>query len=142
MKDNHDNEQYFFDSGTLLWLADLVERFEPAVAGWMGHAAPFSFEAAFRPATGIERVLVGTPSVIGMASLDAALEVWDEVDMGDVRERSIEYAELAGPTEQGSFRFGVPHHDGRIRAIVVAEQLQHLLGPGSLRRLQPKQCLA
>lgn len=65
----------------------------PALSGWLGHAAPFAFEPAYRPAPGVERMRVGTPPVIALAALEAALEVWDGVDMADVRARSIELGE-------------------------------------------------
>ena len=46
------------------------------------------------PGAGIERMRVGTPPVIAMAALDAALDVWDGVDMRDVRKASIALADL------------------------------------------------
>lgn len=70
-----------------------AERVRPTLAGWMGHAAPFAFDRDYRPAHGIDRMLVGTPPVLSMASLHAALQVWDTIDMTDVRERSIELSE-------------------------------------------------
>ena len=60
----------------------------------MGHAAPFAFEPSYAAGEGIERMRVGTPSVIAMASLAAALDIWDQVDMADLRERSIELSTL------------------------------------------------
>src|SRR3989338_3966692 len=33
----------------------------PALSGWQGHAAPFAFDLDYRPATGAERMRVGTP---------------------------------------------------------------------------------
>ena len=63
---------------------------EPALAGWLGHDAPFAFEQGYRPGKGIERMRVGTPPVLQMAALDAALDVWDGVDLDDLRARSLE----------------------------------------------------
>ena len=37
---------------------------------------------------------VGTPPIIAFAALDAALDVWDEVSIEDVRTRSVELSEL------------------------------------------------
>jgi len=71
-----------------------VERIRPALSGWMGHQAPFAFDLDYRAASGIERLRVGTPPVIALAALDAALGVWDGVDMRDVREASLALAEL------------------------------------------------
>lgn len=65
----------------------------PALAGWMGHEAPFAFDAAYRPGAGIERMRVGTPPVIALAALEAALDVWDMVDMRDVRVASLRLSE-------------------------------------------------
>jgi kynureninase len=68
-------------------------RCEPALSGWLGHEAPFAFDPDYRPGTGIERMRVGTPPVIQMAVLDAALDIWEGVDMADLRRRSIELCE-------------------------------------------------
>jgi len=69
------------------------ERIEPVLAGWLGHAAPFAFERDYRPAPGVGRLRVGTPPVLAMAALDAALDVWEGVEMSAVRARSIELSE-------------------------------------------------
>ena len=61
----------------------------PALSGWLGHEAPFAFDADYRPGAGIERMRVGTPPVLQMAALEAALDVWDDVDLADLRARSI-----------------------------------------------------
>ena len=45
----------------------------------MGHAAPFAFDLDYRAGQGIERMRVGTPPVIALAALDAALDAWDGV---------------------------------------------------------------
>ncbi|WP_187970739.1 kynureninase [Aquibium microcysteis] len=71
----------------------LGDRVSPALAGWMGHAAPFAFDLGYAPAEGVNRMRVGTPPILSMASLDAALEVWDGVSMADLRARSIELSE-------------------------------------------------
>ena len=59
------------------------------LSGWFAHAAPFAFEHSFRPAEGIDRFLVGTPPVLSMVALDAALDLWDGIDMKDVRAKSV-----------------------------------------------------
>ncbi|UWQ20040.1 kynureninase [Jannaschia sp. W003] len=68
---------------------DLVDEVSPALSGWLGHAAPFAFEQGYRPGAGIERMRVGTPPVLQMAALGAALDIWDTVGMDALRARSI-----------------------------------------------------
>ena len=68
---------------------DLAERVEPVLAGWLGHAAPFDFDLSYRPAAGVGRMRVGTPPVIQMAVLEAALEVWEDVDISELRAASV-----------------------------------------------------
>ena len=73
----------------------LLEVVEPALSGWYGHAAPFAFETMYRPMPAkIERMRIGTPSIAAFSLLAAALDVWDEVDLDDIRAKSIELSEL------------------------------------------------
>ncbi|MCP3688066.1 MAG: kynureninase [Gammaproteobacteria bacterium] len=72
---------------------DIVEQAEPCLSGWMGHVTPFEFEPGYQPAASIERMRVGTPPVIQLAALDAALDVWDDVSMQDIRIRSLQLSE-------------------------------------------------
>jgi kynureninase len=66
-----------------------AEAAPAALSGWLGHAAPFAFETGYRPGAGIERMRVGTPPVLAMAALDAAMDIWDGVDMAALRARSL-----------------------------------------------------
>ena len=66
----------------------------PALSGWLGHDAPFDFDLDYRAGAGVSRMRVGTPPVIQMTSLECALDIWDMVDMDDLRARSIELSEL------------------------------------------------
>ena len=70
-----------------------ADRARPALSGWLGHEAPFAFDLSYRPGGGIERMRVGTPPVLQLAALEAALDVWDGVRMESVRARSIELTE-------------------------------------------------
>ena len=72
---------------------DLVDAARPALAGWLGHDAPFAFEREYRPAPSIERFRVGTPPVIQMGALEAALSAWDGIEMADVRRASVALSE-------------------------------------------------
>ncbi|MEM1352862.1 MAG: kynureninase [Pseudomonadota bacterium] len=68
---------------------DLAEDVAPALAGWLGHRAPFAFAERYAPGKGIERMRVGTPPVLQMAALEAALDVWEDVDMHALRAASV-----------------------------------------------------
>ncbi|NOD34756.1 MULTISPECIES: kynureninase [unclassified Ruegeria] len=72
----------------------LAETVRPALSGWLGHEAPFAFDLDYRPGSGIERMRVGTPPVIQMTALAAAMDIWDMAEMADVRAKSIELTEL------------------------------------------------
>jgi kynureninase len=49
--------------------------------GWMGHAAPFAFEEAYRPAEGMARFLGGTPPILAMVGLEQGLATFVGVDL-------------------------------------------------------------
>jgi kynureninase len=59
------------------------------LAGWTGHAQPFAMGPEYEPAPGVSRVLTGTPPIVAMAALEAALDAFDGVAMADVRAKSI-----------------------------------------------------
>jgi kynureninase len=67
-----------------------AETARPALSGWLGHAEPFAFDLDYQPGAGIERMRVGTPPVLQLAALDAALDVWDGVEIAELRARSLE----------------------------------------------------
>ncbi len=71
-----------------------ADRALPALSGWLGHAAPFAFDLGYRPGAGIERMRVGTPPVLQLAALEAALDVWDQVDLRDLRAASLRLQDL------------------------------------------------
>ncbi|WP_127901485.1 kynureninase [Solirhodobacter olei] len=70
-----------------------AEAARPALSGWLGHESPFAFDLDYRPGRGIERMRVGTPPILQLAALDAAMDVWDLTTMEEVRARSIELTE-------------------------------------------------
>ena len=71
-----------------------ADQARAALSGWMGHAKPFAFDLGYQPADGVERMRVGTPPVLAMAALEASLDIWDRVDMGEVRARSLALGDL------------------------------------------------
>ncbi|OQW45245.1 MAG: kynureninase [Proteobacteria bacterium SG_bin6] len=64
--------------GAPAWLF-VAERHQAGLAnplsGWMGHAAPFDFADGYAPAPGIRRWLAGTPPILGLAALEAGVEL-------------------------------------------------------------------
>ena len=68
---------------------DHAGQIAPRLSGWMGHAAPFAFDLDYRPAEGIERMRVGTPPILALSALDAALDIFDGIDMATLRAASI-----------------------------------------------------
>ena len=64
------------------------------LSGWHGHVAPFAFDADYIPAPGITRFRTGTHSALSYAPLEAALTLWQEVDMTALRDKSLALTEL------------------------------------------------
>lgn len=72
---------------------DILLEVEPALSGWLGHDAPFAMEPGYRPAMTTERLRVGTPPIVQLSILDAALDVWDGVSMDEIRGASVALCE-------------------------------------------------
>lgn len=101
-----------------LYVAPRHHDVAPDIAGWFGHQAPFAFDIQFEPATGIDRFRVGTPPVLSMIGLDAALDLWDGVEMARLEaasrvlsERFIERVEDF--TDHFDLRLGSPRDAAR-----------------------------
>ncbi|NKX45720.1 kynureninase [Roseicyclus persicicus] len=130
---------------------DIADTVAPALAGWLGHAAPFAFDLAYRPAPGVERMRVGTPPVLQMSALEAAMEVWEGVEMADLRAASIALSEtfirevearcpgltLASPRDpaqrgsQVSFRF--EHGYAAMQALIARDVIGDFRAPDIMR---------
>lgn len=76
----------------------VAERHIPNVrqplTGWHGHAKPFDFSHDYVPHPSIDRMLTGTAPQLGVLALEAALEVFDDVDMQAVRNKSVALCDL------------------------------------------------
>jgi kynureninase len=67
------------------WLDD----FEQPLSGWAGHREPFAMTEEYRGKAGISRGRAGTPDILSLLALEAALDVWDGVSLVDVRAKSL-----------------------------------------------------
>jgi kynureninase len=82
-------------SPAFVWVApqhqDAVDQ---PIQGWWGHAHPFDLTRNFEPAPGAQRMVVGTPPVLALSALEAALTVFEGVSMTDLRATSLSLTDL------------------------------------------------
>ncbi len=64
------------------------------LSGWWGHARPFAFEKHYAAGEGIRRFLCGTQPILSLRALKGALDIWDEVDIAALREKSLGLTDL------------------------------------------------
>lgn len=130
---------------------DIVNSVQPALAGWMGHEAPFAMDLDYRPAMSTERLRVGTPPIVQLSLLDAALDVWDGVSMTNLRQASVELSEafIAGveakcpqlslasprdPEQRGSqVSFAFEHGYAAVRALIDRGVIGDFRAPNIMR---------
>ncbi|MGA9748252.1 MAG: kynureninase [Nocardioides sp.] len=74
--------------------ARLQDDFRQPITGWMGHATPFEMTREHHPAAGVRRAGSGTPPVLALSALDAALAVFDDVDLASLRSASLSLTDL------------------------------------------------
>ena len=77
-------------SPAFVWAAPHLQAdLDQPITGWWGHAEPFAMHRDYEPAPGIQRMVVGTPPVLALSALEAALEAFDGVAMADLRAASL-----------------------------------------------------
>ena len=65
------------------------QQVELPLTGWNGHREPFGLNGSYVPADSIERARIGTPTLLSMAALRAALSAFDGVDLDRLRAKSL-----------------------------------------------------
>jgi kynureninase len=101
---------------------------EQPLTGWLGHAAPFDFDIQFRPAEGIRRQVCSSPGVMGLVALEAALDVFDEVDLDQLRVKSNALCDLfialveERCADQG-FTLVTPREAGLVEPLIRGSQV-------------------
>ena len=87
------------------------------LSGWMGHARPFDMELGYEPVEGIGRLASGTPPILALSALDAALDAFDGVDPADLRAASLSltdwFIELVDVRLPGVFEVLTPREHAR-----------------------------
>ena len=56
-----------------------LEEVRQPLTGWFGHRAPFAFSDDYEAAPGIEKLLCGTPPILGLAALEVGVELIAEI---------------------------------------------------------------
>ena len=74
--------------------SDLIAIVSQPLSGWLGHSDPFAFEAKYTPANNINKFICGTPSILSYKAVESALDIFDEISLEQVREKSIQLSEL------------------------------------------------
>ncbi|HEY6434859.1 MAG TPA: kynureninase [Acetobacteraceae bacterium] len=72
-----------------LYIAPAHQHADMPLTGWIGHAEPFAFSPAWRPAEGIGRALVGTPHILSLAALEVGVDIALSADMAALRDKSL-----------------------------------------------------
>jgi kynureninase len=98
--------------------AEHHDRLDQPLSGWMGHARPFDMELVYEPVEGVGRLASGTPPILALAALDAALDAFEGVDPADLRVTSLSltdwFLELVDVRLSGVFEVLTPRdHDRR-----------------------------
>jgi kynureninase len=75
--------------------AGLQDRLRQPIWGWFGQRDQFAMADDYDPAPGMERFLVGTPPVLALAAVDAALDVVVDAGVAAIRAKAVALGTLA-----------------------------------------------
>ncbi|MBX7458937.1 kynureninase [Qipengyuania sp. 1NDH17] len=71
-----------------------LEDTQQPLSGWMGHAKPFAFSDDYAPAPGIERLLCGTPGILGLSALEVGVDLIAETGVERLYAKSQKLSEF------------------------------------------------
>ncbi len=78
--------------------AVVAERHHAALrqplTGWMGHAAPFAFSDDYAPGEGMNRLLCGTPPILGLAALEVGVDIIAQIGVDRLYAKSHQLSEF------------------------------------------------
>ncbi len=72
----------------------LQASYTQPLQGWLGHAEPFKFELGFRPADGMQRAIVSSPSILSLLTLECGVDAMLRWKMDDIRAKSEALTEI------------------------------------------------
>ena len=71
-----------------------LEEARQPLTGWFGHRAPFAFSDDYQAAPGIEKLLCGTPPILGLAALEVGVELIAEIGVDRLYAKSQALSEF------------------------------------------------
>lgn len=127
--------------------------FDNPLSGWMGHERPFDFTPDYAPAPGAARLMSGTPPILSLTALHAALGILEGLDPGVLLGRARDLADIflyrAGPALEahgficvspdrreargGHLAFAHPHADPVVQALIAAGVTGDFRAPDLMR---------
>jgi kynureninase len=128
---------------------DLSARVRSPISGWFGHVQPFAFVSGYAPVEGVGRFAAGTPGVLSLAALDAALSVFEGVEMRTVTAKAQALGDLViartgamglesiSPTDAGrrGGHVSVRHDEGYavVQALIARGVIADFRAPDAMR---------
>lgn len=126
-----------------------ADQLHQPLSGWMGHAAPFEFSPDYAPAPGVKRFACGTPPILSLSALDAALNLFADIEMKQLAQKAqtlgdIFYHRLthlgfetvtppAPSARGGHVSFRSPHGYTMIQALIAEGVIGDFRAPDLMR---------
>lgn len=121
------------------------------ITGWFGHSAPFDFTESYRPASGINQFLSGTPPILGLMALEVGVDLLAEaprdllfhksralcslfIELADSHCPGVEVVTPRDPEARGS-HVSLRHKDGYpiVQALIAEGVIGDFRAPDIMR---------